>query len=220
MKLIVMLTNHDKTVANAAEVFESCKSLPVQDWGFKDIGIPTDEMKKLVKLMKDANKTTYLEVVTYTEEECLRGANIAIECEFDFLMGTVYYESVHKLLKDANVKYYPFSGHVWDNPSKLGDSVEGIAESGMQLQSKGVDGTDILAYRFIGDNVEELIESFMKSVTFPVVIAGSIDSRERLDYMKRIKPAGITMGSALFAKKFVPNGTFCENLEYVVQYLK
>ena len=38
-ELIVMLTNNDKTVIDAVEVFESCKDLPVQKWGFKDVGL-------------------------------------------------------------------------------------------------------------------------------------------------------------------------------------
>ena len=35
-ELIVMLTHHDRTVANAAEVFESCKNMPVMVWGMKE----------------------------------------------------------------------------------------------------------------------------------------------------------------------------------------
>ena len=38
-ELIVMLTNNDKTVIDAVEVFESCKDLPVQKWKSKDDGL-------------------------------------------------------------------------------------------------------------------------------------------------------------------------------------
>ena len=67
-ELIVMLTNNDKTVIDAVEVFESCKDLPVQKWGFKDVGLDKEAMIDLNQKMKAAGKTTYLEVVTYTEE--------------------------------------------------------------------------------------------------------------------------------------------------------
>ena len=43
-ELIVMLTNNDKTVIDAVEVFESCKDLPVQKWGFKDVGLDKEAM--------------------------------------------------------------------------------------------------------------------------------------------------------------------------------
>ena len=42
-ELIVMLTNHDITVTNAAAVFEACKDLPTQHWGFKDCLLYTSD---------------------------------------------------------------------------------------------------------------------------------------------------------------------------------
>ena len=48
--------------------------------GFKDVGLPKDEMIKLAAKMKEAGKETYIEVVTYTEEGCLEGAKLAYEC--------------------------------------------------------------------------------------------------------------------------------------------
>jgi len=219
MDFIVMLTHNDQTVKDAIEVFDSAKDLDVQHWGFKNIGLPVPEMKKLVKNMKDAGKTTYLEVVTYDEKECLAAAELAIECGFDCLMGTVYYPSVGKLVK-GKIKYFPFCGHVWDNPSKLGDDIDGIIEDAKRLKSLGCDGTDLLAFRFIGDPIE-LIKRFVKEVTdFPVCIAGSINNYERLDFMKEVNPASFTMGGALFTKNFVPDGSFRDNLKAVADYLK
>ena len=84
-ELIIMLTHNDVTVKNAAEVFDSCKDLPATRWGFKDVGLSKEEMIALNRAMKEAGKTTYLEVVTYTEEGCLEGARLAGECGFDFL---------------------------------------------------------------------------------------------------------------------------------------
>ena len=49
-KLIVMLTQHDKTVKNALETFQTVKDLDVECWGFKDVGIPRAEMEELLKL--------------------------------------------------------------------------------------------------------------------------------------------------------------------------
>ena len=69
-------------------------------------------MKQLVKNMKDAGKTTLLEVVTYTENECMEAAKLAVECKFDYLMGTLFYYSVFNFLKDKPIKYSPFCGKV------------------------------------------------------------------------------------------------------------
>lgn len=78
--IIVMLTHHDVTVKNAKEVFDQCKDLPVTHWGFKNVGLPKDQMKELTADMKAAGKITYLEVVTYDEASCLDGAQTAIDC--------------------------------------------------------------------------------------------------------------------------------------------
>lgn len=88
-QIIVMLTHNDRTVKNALEIFEESKSLPVQLWGFKDVGLEREQMLELIGAMKAAGKTTFLEVVSYSEEACMRGARLAVEMGFDYLMGTV-----------------------------------------------------------------------------------------------------------------------------------
>lgn len=70
-ELIVMLTHHDQTVENAEELFASLKETPVTHWGFKDVGLPHDQMNKLVRQMRAAGKVTYLEVVSLSEQEGL-----------------------------------------------------------------------------------------------------------------------------------------------------
>ena len=103
-ELIVMLTHHDRTVTNAIEVFEGAKNSKAKYWGFKEVGIPEDQMIDLVKRMKAAGKTTFLEVVDYTEEGCIEGAKIAARCGFDVLMGTLYFDSVKKVTDEAGIK--------------------------------------------------------------------------------------------------------------------
>lgn len=217
-EIIIMLTHHDVTVKNAAEIFEECKDLPIKFWGFKNVGLPKDEMKALAKAMKDAGKTTFLEVVTYDEASCLDGAQTAIDCGFDCLMGTLYYDSVAKLLKDNNMDYMPFVGKVSGSPSILEGSNEEIIANAKELMAKGITGFDILAYRHVIDG-EKLAREFCVAVDAKICIAGSISSYERIDTMFDIGPWTFTMGSALFDKKFVPNGSFYENLEAVANYM-
>ena len=59
-ELIVMLTHNDRTVENAYEIFDACKDTKAKYWGFKEVGIPLDEMKKLCSYMKACGKTTFL----------------------------------------------------------------------------------------------------------------------------------------------------------------
>ncbi len=217
-QLITMLTYRDETVKDSFEVFEQCADLSASFWGFKDVGLPKPDMKRLVKRMKKAGKTTFLEVVSLTEKECLDGAKLALDCGFDYLMGTVFYDSVFKLMKGKATKFFPFAGKVSGHPSILEGSIPEIVADGRRMEALGVAGFDLLAYRYTAD-AEALAEAFVKGVRIPVVLAGSIDGFPRLDVMKRIAPWAFTIGSAFFDKKFVPGASFREQVAKVLGYL-
>jgi hypothetical protein len=113
----------------------------------------------------------------------------------------------------------PFVGKVSGSPSVLEGSYEEIISEANSLIEKGVTGFDILAYRHVEDG-EKLARLFCQQVKAKVCVAGSISSYARLDIMFDIGPWGFTMGSALFDKKFVPEGDFRSNLAAVVDYMK
>lgn len=219
-ELIVMLTNNDITVKNAADVFESCKDLPAMKWGFKDVGLPKEEMISLARTMKEAGKETYLEVVTYTEEGCLKGAELAAECGFDHLTGALPFPSVFSFVKEHGLKYSPFCGKVGGSPVTLTGSVDDIVRSAKECIENGAAGVDLTAYRYADGDPVELTKAVTDAIGGDrVCIAGSIGNTERMDAMKQAGVSEYTMGSALFNANFVKNGTFRDNLVYVLDYL-
>ena len=218
-ELIVMLTYNDKTVENALELFNQMKDTPVKNWGFKDVGLPPEDMKKVVDCMNAAGKTTYLEVVSLTEEEGLTGAKLAVECGFDILMGTVFFDSINDYLKDKPVKYYPFPGHVHSHPCILDGTIEEIVQHACDMEAKGVDGMDLLTYRYTGD-APGLLQEVVKATGVPMVSAGSIDSYDRLAEVRDTGAWGFTIGTAFFEKKFIPDGSFQDNMMAVWDWLQ
>lgn len=218
-EFILMLTHNDTTVREALNIFRECKDAPVLHWGFKDVGLPPDEMKTLVHEMKAAGKTTYLEVVSLSEEEGLRGAEIALEAGFDILMGTVFFDSIIEYLKGKPIKYYPFPGHVYSHPSILDGTIDEIVAHARFLESKGVQGMDLLSYRYVG-NAPLLLREVVKATNVPIVSAGSIESYKRLAEVWQAGAWGFTIGSALFDKKFVSDGSFLENTLAVCNWLE
>ena len=89
-----------------------------------------------------------------------------------------------------------------------------IIDEGRKLAAEGVYGFDILAFRHVEDP-EKLAKEFVGAMEVPVVIAGSINSRERMKFVEDIGAYGFTMGSALFEKDFVSDGSFRDNLAAV-----
>jgi hypothetical protein len=203
-EFILMLTYSDRTVENALEIFRECKDT---------------QMKQLVNEMKQAGKTTYLEVVSLSEQEGLAGAKLAVEAGFDILMGTVFYDSILAYLKGKPIKYYPFPGHVHSHPSILDGDIDEIVTHARFLESQGVQGLDLLSYRYVGD-APALLRAVVAATKIPVVSAGSIESTKRLVEVKDAGTWGFTIGSALFDKKFVPNGTFIDNINAVCEWLE
>jgi hypothetical protein len=169
--------------------------------------------------MKDAGKVTFLEVVSLSEEEGLRGARLAVDLGFDILMGTVFYPSIGNYLKDKLVRYYPFPGHVHSHPSILDGTIDEIVAHACELESYGAHGLDLLTYRYDGE-AARLLKEVVEATNVPVVSAGSIASFERINEVWEAGAWGFTIGSAFFDKKFVPDGSFEDNVRAVAHWLE
>jgi len=215
-ELIVMLTWHDYTVENAAQVFEQCKNSKAKFWGFKEHPLPLDQMKALYAHMKECGKTTFLEVVAYSEQEGLEGARIAAACGCDVLMGTKFFDSINDYCHEHGIKYMPFVGKVTGRPSVLEGTIEGMIAEARSYIERGAYGIDLLGYRFTGDAVA-LNEAVVAGTGAPVCLAGSIDSYERLDQVRNAAPWAFTIGGAFFENKF--GGSFVEQVNKVCDYM-
>jgi len=218
-ELIVMLTHQDETVPDALELFERTKDYPISHWGFKDVGLPPKEMQAVAAAMKAAGKVTFLEVVSLSEEDGLRGARLAVDSGFDILMGTVFYPSIGDYLKDKPIRYYPFPGRIHGHPSILDGTIDEIVAHARELETYGVQGLDLLTYRYTG-NAPSLLSQVVQSTRIPVVSAGSIASFERITEVWDSGAWGFTIGSAFFEKKFVPDGSFEVNVWAVCNWLE
>ena len=216
-ELIVMLTHNDLTVIDAYEIFDQCKKSKAKFWGFKEEPLPLEQMQKLFAYMKDCGKTTFLEVVSYSEKECLEGARKAVACNCDFLMGTTFFDSVNDFCRENHLNYLPFVGKITGRPSVLEGTPEEMINEANAYIAKGVYGIDLLGYRYTGD-AALLNREFVKNMEVPVCIAGSVNSYERLQEIKDVSPWAFTIGGAFFENKF--GGTMKEQIDKVCNFMK
>jgi hypothetical protein len=200
---IFMLTKDDRTVSNAAKVYSSLSRSPLRYVGFKDIGVPLDELKALARLIKADGRQVMLEVVSTSREAEMRSVEAAIEIGVDYLLGGRHAEDATRLLKGSDIRYFPFAGHTVGHPTKLTGSIDDIVDDAVRLAAlPGVHGLDLLAYRYAGD-VEELTRRVVKAVSVPVIAAGSIDSAARVQAMRQAGAWAFTVGSAVFDGSFL-----------------
>ncbi|MRT91759.1 4-hydroxythreonine-4-phosphate dehydrogenase [Ancylomarina sp. 16SWW S1-10-2] len=200
---IFMLTKDDQTVTDARAYIKEIASEGVKHMGFKDIGLPLNELKEITKDLRNEGVKVYLEVVSLDAESEKRSAKIAIDLNVDYLLGGTRPELIAPIVKDHKLKYYPFVGQIESHPSILKGTITEIANHAQQISAiDGVDGLDLLAYRFTGKDVPLLIREVCKKSTKPVIVAGSIDSKERIEVVKTTGASGFTVGTAAFGMKF------------------
>lgn len=218
-ELIVMLTHNDKTAPNSKEIFLSAKDAPATFWGFKDEGLSVAEMKELVVLMKAAGKITFVECLAFDEEKGLAAAKVAVECGFDYMMGSLYFDSIGEYTEAHGMKYLPFIGD--QRGATLYGTLEEIVADAVATARKKVYGVDLCGYRWVGDP-EQLIPAVCKAVTEetgkPVCCVGSVDSYQRLDVMKSAGLWAFSIGGAFFEDKFGEG--FSRQIAVVDEYLK
>lgn len=215
-ELIVMLTHNDLTVENAYQVFDECRDTKALYWGFKEQPLPIEEMQRIYGRMKECGKRTVLEVVAYSEAEGLEGAEMAARCGCDVLMGTCYSEAILRFCQQHGLAYMPFVGEIVGRPSILQGSIEEMVAEAERLRGMGVSGIDLLGYRYNAD-AELLIREMVGRSDMPICVAGSIDSYERLRFIKETKPWAFTIGSAFFEHRF--GTSFAEQVNKVCDFI-
>ena len=205
IEFIFMLTRDDQTVPDALEVYGTLRDSDLRYVGFKDIGLPPAQLRELARAMRDDGREVFLEVVSERAEDELRSIRAALDIGVDWLMGGTHADEALAILDSigppgtpGRPRYCPFPGRVVGHPSVLEGTIEEIADSARELTARpGVDGLDLLAYRWQGD-VPALVQAVVDASSGPVVAAGSIDSAERIDALARAGAWAFTIGGAIF----------------------
>ena len=185
MDFIFMLTRNDRTVADADDHLAVAQALGVRHIGFKDIGLPFHRLHALNRMIRNGGAVSYLEVVSE-----------AVEIGVDVLLGGTHAEEVLPVLAGSGIRYMPFPGRVTGHPSVLNGPVEEIVASAARLAGlEGVHGLDLLAWRFAGE-VPPMIARVCAAAGKPVIVAGSIESADRIVAAASAGAAGFTIGTA------------------------
>lgn len=199
---IFMLTHNDRTVDNAAVYAQEAISAGVSCIGFKDIGISFQDMQTLVQILQKSQVTSYLEVVSLDAKSELKSAEIALQLKVDYLLGGTRPQLVAPLVQAHPVQYFPFVGTIHGHPSRLSGTIQEITAQARQISSmEGVDGLDLLAYRFNGD-VPRLIQKVNQASPKPIIVAGSIHNASRIETVIKAGVQGFTIGTAAFENRF------------------
>jgi len=220
MEFIFMLTHHDVTVPNALDLLQKVSKTGLKCAGCKDIGLEIPKLRLLFSNMKAAGMESFLEVVTMKEEEHFRGVDVALDIGAGHLIGGMpqYTEKTIQYLKRKKnpPKFFPYIGKIVGHPCLLRGSLDEIVEDAKRTQKMGADGINLLAYRYDGD-VRELIEKVMAAIRIPLIVAGNVDSVERIRELKELGVWAFTIGGAVMEKKFAATADEPDQIKAVLK---
>lgn len=189
--------------------------LGISDVGCKDLGLPREELEQLMDDIRADGHTGYLEVVSETEEATLESARVAAEIRPDYLIGGTLIEPVQEIVAGTGVRFFPYVGRVVGHPCLLRGSIEEIVGDVRRAEELGVDGINLLAYRYDGD-VDALVEAVLGATSLPVIAAGSVDSAQRIQALAERGVWAFTIGTAALDSKLVPGAPLEQQLGYVL----
>jgi hypothetical protein len=214
-EFIFMLTRDDETIPDARAVYESVLDTGVTHVGCKDVGLPPAELGALMDDIRTAGHTSYLEVVSETEEATLRSARVAAEIGPDYLIGGTLIEPVQEIIAGAGIRFFPYVGQIIDHPCLLRGTVAEIAADAVTAAQRGVDGINLLAYRYDGD-VDELVSAVVGASSLPVIAAGSVDSAARIRALALRGVWAFTIGTAALDGVLVPGAPLSDQLRFIL----
>jgi methylglyoxal synthase len=199
---ILMLTENDRTIADARARLDEALEGGVRHIGFKDVGLPLPDLRALATAIRDAGGRSYLEVVSLDADSEMASARAAVDLDVDVLLGGTRAEDVTAITRHHPIRYYPFPGRITGHPSVLEGPGSDIVASARALAAlEHVHGLDLLAYRYTGD-VPALMADVSAAVAKPVIVAGSIDRAERVEAVATSGAQGFTVGTAALAGAF------------------
>lgn len=216
-----MLTKNDVTIPDALKVYSDFASQMTADElsyvGFKNVGLPIEELEKLGCQIRDDGRKVVVEIVGGTPpqgevEAAILAKRVGAAC----LIGGEHVEAVLEVIGPSPVKYYPAVGDITKEAGRLHGSIDEIVAHAKRYEALGVDGTMLLAYRFVG-NVAEMMAAVRAAVGFDIVAAGSVDSRARIRQLIENGVWAYTIGSAVLDGQMTEEKGLRAQLQYVLR---
>jgi hypothetical protein len=206
MDFVFMLTRNDATVENALDLVEIARPLSLKHIGFKDVGADSAMLRRLTAAIREAGASPWMEIVATSREAELRGVELGRDLGVEMLMGGVHVEEALKILDGSATRYLPFAGLPSGHPTRLGGSARKVEAQCRDFARQGCAGVDILAYRATEAEPLDLVAACRRGLldSGAVVVAGSVNSPERVAAVRAAGADAFTIGTAAIEASYAP----------------
>lgn len=204
MDFIMMLTHNDRTVEDAVAMVDVVLRTGVRHVGFKDIGATRTTMEEVLRRIRAAGATSYLEVVSTSADTIRTSLETGRSLGIDRILGGTDLAAARDVLGDL-AGYYPFPGRPTGHPTKLGGSADLIEAQSRAARAAGCGGVDLLAYRATDADPLDLVRAARRAIGDGYLIAaGSVNSPAQIRALAAAGADAFTIGSAVIDGSFAP----------------
>jgi len=201
-----MLTRDDRTVGDCLAVLDEIAPLGLRHVGFKDVGVDRETLRVLARRIRELGATSYLEVVSLAPDAAVDSARAAVELEVDQLLGGTQVEATLQVLAGTGIGYLPFPGSPDGHPTRLGGSPAEVAADCARFLERGCAGADLLAFRAFQAEPLALVQAARAALgAARLVVAGSIDTPQKVAALAERGVDAFTVGSAVFERAWAPS---------------
>ena len=215
-----MLTRNDATVENALDLIEIARPLMLRHIGFKDVGAEPSMLRRLTAAIREAGASPWMEVVSTTREAELRSIALARDLGVDLLLGGVNVAEALRILAGSATRYLPFAGQPRGHPTRLGGAASEVEAQCRAFVAMGCAGVDILAYRATEAEPLDLVAACRRGLgeKGAVVVAGSVNSAERISAIRAAGADAFTIGTAAIECVYAPGaGSLAAQLRAILE---
>lgn len=219
MDFIFMLTRQDQTVEDARQIVDMALATGVRRMGFKDVGASRDDLRALTEAIREAGAASYMEVVSTTSDRVRQSMETARAIGVDYVLGGQDLEVARTTLEGGLARFYPFPGKPHGHPTALGGTPEEVARDCQTYINAGCAGVDLLAFRATEADPLDLVRAARATLADrELIVAGSVDSPERIHALAEAGADAFTIGSAIFDGSFSPTkGSFFSQIHDVLE---
>ncbi len=180
--------------------------------------MPFATMQEVAATIRRRGGVCYLEVVSTTHEAMLRSLEAARALGVDRILGGTDLDAAQRILGDLS-RYFPFPGNPVGHPTRLGGSAALVADHCRRARALGCGGVDLLAFRATEADPLDLVRAARDALPArQLIVAGSVNSKERIDALAAAGVDAFTIGSAVFEGTFSPaKGSFRSQIQDILE---
>ena len=212
---VLMLTRDDVTVPDSHAILELALAAGTEHIGFKDIGLPREQMAELVDTIHAEGRQAHLEVVSLTEADERNSLQLGGNWALTTCSAGPGGRSAPEVLAGTGIRYFPYAGTVIGHPGTLDGTAEQILAE-IEAMRESVAGVDLLAYRHIRVDGDTLVKQVCAESPIPVLVAGAVASVDRIRFVRDAGTWGFTVGAAVLDQHVVPGANVSTQLRTVL----